>query len=123
MVWALHDGIRGAIWTIVKSDGKVIERKLTGPARLGEVVPATDLGTASPAALQELAATLVQQGFDRLKRPAGAMASPMAPQVELSLHLGDENYSFQLPSFQLDQVPELQVIHAAFQRLKSQLHA
>jgi hypothetical protein len=107
--WAVHEGMRGASWLVLKTDGTLLERRFRADQPLGQPLPETKLGSASPAVVRELAALLIAQQFERIQPPSDPVP-PTAAQVEPIVEAGREQVSVRIPSHKLDQVPALKAI-------------
>jgi hypothetical protein len=119
-VWGVHEGMRGASWLVLNAAGLLLERRMGPNAKLGEPLPETQLGHIPPAGVQQFAALLIAQNFDRIRPPPMPPSAPSAPQVELSVVCGDDIANVRIPSPQLDQLPGLGAIKDAFQALRQQ---
>lgn len=118
MAWGLQEGMRGATWTTVRSDGVVLSNTIK-PSR-GPFVPSkpTELGTLTPGELQTFCAILCAQRFDLIQPPPMDPSLMHAPTVELAISVPDERFSLSCPSPKLEECYGLAEIGRVFGELR-----
>lgn len=121
--WVLHEVQKGATWTTVQSDGKVIETKFV-PSKEKEPPPIrpNELGTLKPDALKAFAkAFLDHKVLDLKPPPANPKDGPLTPAVEVILTAGNQSkHTVRVPTTQMDQVPGLKAVAQAFLTVRGQ---
>jgi hypothetical protein len=126
-VWAVHDGKRGVLWTLVHDDGRVLEQRhypniaTAGAARGPE--PARLVGQAPPEEMRRFAATLLAQGFDWIQIPMlpdAVLQATASQQVELTVTAGEARSHLRFPGAALERTPRLREIARAFERVIEQ---
>ena len=118
MAWGLHEGMRGATWTTLASDGTVFTNTIK-PTR-GPFVPQkpTEVGRLTPDEVRTFAALLCAQRFDLLQMPAAEPTDIGLPEVELAISLPEERFSLRCPSPKLESVYGLAEIGRVFRELR-----
>lgn len=119
IAWGLHEGMRGATWTIVASDGVVYTNTIK-PTR-GPFVPQkpTEIGRLTADEVRTFAAILCAQRFDLLTVPAPDPASIGLPEVELAVSLPEERFSLRCPTPALADIYGLDEIGRVFKELRA----
>ncbi len=123
MAWGLHEGLRGATWTIVASDGTVSTNTIK-PSR-GPFVPQkpTEIGRLSADEVRTFAAILCAQRFDMIKVPDPDPTTIGLPEVELAISLPEERFSLRCPSPSLSDIYGLDEIGRVFRELRARFVA
>lgn len=119
IAWGIHEGMRGATWTILASDGTVLTNTIK-PTR-GPFVPQmpTEIGRISADEVRTIAAVMCAQRFDLIQAPAATPDTVGAPEVELAISLPDERFSLRCPSPLLSDVYGLDEIGRLFRELRA----
>lgn len=98
MAWGLHEGMRGATWTIITSDGTVKTNTIKPMRGPGPIQKPTEVGKLSPDELLQLAAVMCAMRFDMTEPPPIQPSEVNLPQVELAVSLPDDRFSVRCPS-------------------------
>lgn len=118
MAWGVHEGMRGATWTTVASDGTVLTNTIK-PSR-GPFVPQkpTEVGKLTPDEILQFAAILCAQRFDLIQPPVADPTDVSQPEVELPISLPTERFSLRYPSSKLADLYGLAEIGRVFQEVR-----
>jgi hypothetical protein len=118
-LWGVHEGLRGATWTELRSDGMLKERKFPPGHPLGKPLSETVLAQLSAERVRAFAQVLVAHSFDRLNAPLGPPSPPNIPMVELTVVAGTDTMRIEVPAPQMDKTPGLTAIRDAFLALRA----
>ena len=119
IAWGVHEGMRGATWTILASNGTVLTNTIK-PMR-GPAAPQrpTEVGKISADELRTFAAIMCAQRFDLLKAPDPTPETIGQAEVELAMSLPEERFSLRCPSALLSDVYGLDEIGRMFRELRA----